>query len=100
MDGPFPLSVRKRLKELCTRTPGEEIAITAQPKIKSPSQIFRYDQSIFCLPHRPKISDFFDLCLHWVSVVRAENHILREQHCCNIGSPPLQRAAMAMPTLN
>ena len=27
-------------------------------------------RSIFCLPHRPKISDFFDVCLHWVSVVR------------------------------
>ena len=27
-------------------------------------------QSIFCLPHRPKISGFFDLCIHWVSVVR------------------------------
>jgi hypothetical protein len=53
------------------RTPGEEIAFTARPKIKSQSQMFRYGQSIFCLPHRPKISDFFDLCLHWVSVVRA-----------------------------
>ena len=24
----------------------------------------------FCLPDLPKFSDFFDLCLHWVSVVR------------------------------
>ena len=30
---------------------------------------FRYGQSIFHLPHRPKFSDFFDLCLHWVSLV-------------------------------
>ena len=52
------------------RTPIEEIAFTAQPKINSQSQIFRYAQSIFCLPHQPKFSDFFDLCLHWVSVVR------------------------------
>ena len=52
------------------RTPGEEIAFTAQPKINSHSQILRYGRSIFCLPHRPKFSDFFDLCLHWVSVVR------------------------------
>ena len=52
------------------RTPGEEIAFTAQPKIHSHSQIFRYGLIIFCLPHRPKISDFFDICLHWVSVVR------------------------------
>ena len=50
------------------RTPREEIAFTARPKIHS--QIFRYGRSIFCLPHRPKFSDFFDLCLHWVSVVR------------------------------
>ena len=48
------------------RTPGEEISFTAQPKIKSQSQIL----SIFCLPHWPKLSDFSDLCLHWVSVVR------------------------------
>ena len=52
------------------RTPGEEIALTARPKIKSQSQIFRYGQSIFCLPYWPKFSDFFDLCLHWVTVVR------------------------------
>ena len=51
------------------RTPGEDIAFTARPKIKSQSQIFRYGQSIFCLPHQPKIPDFFDLCLSWVSVV-------------------------------
>ena len=53
------------------RTPGEEIAFTARPKINSQSQIFRYGRSIFCLPHRPKFSDFFDLCVHWVSVVRS-----------------------------
>ena len=42
------------------RTPGEEIAFTERPKIHSHSQIFRYGQSIFCLPLRPKFSDFFD----------------------------------------
>ena len=52
------------------RTPREEIAFTEWPKIHSHSQIFRYGQSIFCLPYRPKFSDNFDLCLHWVSVVR------------------------------
>ena len=52
------------------RTPREEIAFTARPKIHSHSQIFRYCGSIFCLPHRPNFSDIFDLCLHWVSVVR------------------------------
>ena len=52
------------------RTPREEIAFTARPKIHSHSQIFRYGGSIFCLPHRPNFSDIFDLCLHWVSVVR------------------------------
>ena len=55
--------------------PGEEIAFTARPKINSHSQIFRYGQSIFCLPHRPKISDFFYLCLHWVSIVRGPYNI-------------------------
>ena len=33
------------------RTPIDEIAFTARPKINSHSQIFRYGQSIFCLPH-------------------------------------------------
>ena len=47
-------------------TPGEENAFTAQPKINSQSQVFRYGRSIFCLPHRPKFSDFFDFCLYWV----------------------------------
>ena len=32
-------------------------------------------RSIFCLPHRLKFSHFFDLCLHWVSVVRDWNNI-------------------------
>ena len=52
------------------RTPREEIAFTARPKINSYSQIFRYGQRIFRLPHRPNFSDIFALCLHWVSVVR------------------------------
>jgi hypothetical protein len=52
------------------RTPREEIAFTARPKIQSQSQIFRYGRSIFCLPYRTNFSDIFDLCLHWVSVVR------------------------------
>ena len=52
-----------------SQSPGEEIAFTARQKIHSHSQIFRYGRSIFCLPHRLKFSDFFDLCLHWVSVV-------------------------------
>ena len=56
------------------RTPREEIAFNARPKIQSQSQIFRYGGSIFCLPHRPKFSDIFDLCLHWVSVVRDLAH--------------------------
>ena len=49
---------------------GNYFHCTARPKINSHSQIFRYNRSIFCLPHRPKCSDFFDLYLHWVSVVR------------------------------
>ena len=55
------------------RTPSEEIVFTARPKINSHSQIFRYGRSIFGLPHRPKFSNFFDLCLHWVSVVRVSD---------------------------
>ena len=39
------------------------IAFTARLKIKSQSQIFKYGRSIFCMPHRPQISDFFESCL-------------------------------------
>ena len=59
--------------------PGEEITFTARPKINSHSKIFRYGRSIFCLPHRPKFSDFFDLCLHWVSIVRVQNQSLNKK---------------------
>ena len=65
--------VRHRL-----RTPWEEIVFTARLKIHSHSQIFRYGQSIFCLPHRPNFSDIFDLCLHWVSVVRVVSYLTME----------------------
>ena len=61
-------------------TPREEIAFTAWPIIQSQSQIFRYGRSIFCLPHRPKFSDYFDLCLHWVSVVRGLKVKLERDH--------------------
>ena len=37
----------------------------------SSHRIFWYCQSLFCLPLRPRYSDFSDVCLHWVSVVRA-----------------------------
>jgi hypothetical protein len=63
------------------RTPREEIAFTARSKIKSQSQIFRYGGSIFCLPHRPDFSDIFDLCLHWVSVVRESKRLHNFNFC-------------------
>ena len=65
------------------RTPREEKVFTARPKIQSQSQIFRYGRSIFCLPHRPNFSDIFDLCLHWMSVVRAPN-IQSQLLCTNV----------------
>ena len=65
------------------RTPGEEIVFTARRKINSHSQIFRYGQSIFSLPHRPKFSDVFDLCLHGVSVVRDARTIYIDTSSCS-----------------
>ena len=64
---------RRNLNGLCLglQTHGEEMALTLRPTINSHSQIFNYERNILCLPHRPKFSNFFDLCLHWVSVVRA-----------------------------
>ena len=69
------------LHEHGLRTSREEIAFTAQPKIQSQSQIFRYGRSIFCLPHRPNFSDVFDLCFHWVSVVRVHEHYFFLSSC-------------------
>ena len=65
------------------RTHREEIAFTAPPKIQSQSKIFRYGQSIFSLPHRPNFSDNFDLCLHWVSVVREYLYKKKFASTCN-----------------
>ena len=68
------------------RTPGEEIAFTTRLKIHSHYHIFRYGRIIFCLPHWPKFSDFFDLCLHWVSVVLGSSHtVLLSQKGCVFG---------------
>ena len=77
------------------RTPREETAFTARPKINSQSQIFRYGQSIFCLPHRPNFSDFFDLCLHWVSVVRWSS---QHRHC-NVGNEKFTSLCESNPSL-
>ena len=57
---------------------GKEVAFTAQLKIHSLSQIFKYGRSILCRPHWPKFSYSFDLCLHWVSVVSLEMKIPSE----------------------
>ena len=40
---------------------------TPTPKILGTAETY------FCLPHQPKLSDFFALWLHWVSVVRDLN---------------------------
>ena len=74
--------------------PGEEIAFTARLKIHSHSQIFRYGRSIFCLPHRPKFSDFFDLFLHWMSIVRvvqSSGNNVREMHPVLLAQSPLNK---------
>ena len=78
------------------RTPDEEIAFTARPKIKSQSQIYRHGQSIFCLPHRPKISGFFELCLHWVSVVRESNLVPVAFLCHPLPKPPREQMVYAL----
>ena len=54
------------------QTPSEEIAFTARAKIKSQSQVcigtVQWKHILSAI--LPIISGFFDLCLHWVSVVR------------------------------
>ena len=77
----FQLSFHRHCHRIRMQMPSEEITFTAWPKIKSQSQIFRYGHSIFCLPYRPKISDFFNLRLHWVSIVR------RHFHSCTVAFP-------------
>ena len=67
----FPLSSVLFPSHHGLQTPGEEIAFPARLKINAHPYIFRYCRSKFYLPHWPKLSDFFfDLCLHWVSLVR------------------------------
>ena len=56
------------------RTPREEIAFTTRPKIHSHSQILGTAKAYFVCHIGPNFSDIFDLCLHWVSVVREVNH--------------------------
>ena len=51
-----------------TMRPVNSIDHLHSQKFQSQSQIFRYSQSLFCLPHQRNFSDIFDLCLHWVSV--------------------------------
>ena len=82
------------------RTPREEIAFTARPKIQSQSQIFRYGGSIFCLPHRPNFSDIFDLCLHWVSVVRDHDHVITHDICNNFIEIKFSVGCMVCPWLH
>ena len=72
-------------------TPCKVITFSARPKINTHSQIFRYAQSIFCLRHWPKFSDFFDLCLHWVFVVRGYNQ--------GLGTPSNEIAFTARPKI-
>ena len=50
--------------------PKKEVAFTACPKN------FRYGRSMFCLLHIPNLSDIFDLCLHWMSVVQDLTYIV------------------------
>jgi hypothetical protein len=71
------------LRDHGLRTPREEMAFTARPKIQSQSQIFRYGRSIFCLPHRPNFSDIFDLFHHWVSVVRVRDYPFKTSVNCH-----------------
>ena len=52
------------------RTPREEISFTDGRKFNPNPKFLGTAEAIFCLPHQPNFSDIFDLCLHWVSVVR------------------------------
>ena len=73
------------------RTPSEDIAFTARPKINSHSKIFRYGgRSICCLPHLPEFLDFFDLCLHWVSIVRDFDQINTGMDFASNGNPKIR----------
>jgi hypothetical protein len=69
---------KKRLQKVITiinpTDYGHPVRKSPSLKIHSNSQIFRYGRSMFCCPHRPKFSYFFDLCLHWVSVVLDKSH--------------------------
>ena len=63
----------KKAKSLIPRTTdaqrGNNLHCTGKNSLPIPN--FWYDRSIFRLPHQPKFSDIFELCLHWVSEVCA-----------------------------
>ena len=60
--------------EICTYTTDarwrNRLHCMAENQLPLPN-VYVYSQSISYLPHLPKFSDFFDLCLHWMSVLRS-----------------------------
>ena len=53
---------------------GNSFHCMAENSIPLPN--FQVRPKHICLPYRPNFSDIFDLCLHWVSVVRDLPHYL------------------------
>ena len=51
---------------------GNCLDCTVEKQVPFPN--FRHFRSIFCLPLMSTFSDFFDLCLHWLSIVRETEH--------------------------
>ena len=47
---------------------------------------------IFCLPNQPNFSDIFDLCLHWMSVVRGFKDYFYLLKCSNAKTCKNQKA--------
>ena len=65
------------------------------PKSTPTAKFLGTAEAYFCLPHQLKFSDFFDLCLHWVSIVRDLAHLCAngfKEKIPSVIKPPLNKS--------
>ena len=54
-----------------------EMAYKTWPRITPQSQMFNVAEAYLSATFNPDISNFFDLCLHWMSLVRGLSYLHR-----------------------
>ena len=71
---------------LQSRTTDAQRRISVLPKIHSHSQIFRYDQSIFCLSHRPNFSDIFGCQQSVPAMITGKSCFHYKEQVCSVAT--------------